>query len=139
MRTPGESYLPSQRDHTGTRLGSLDGWSDGHVVASDGRWVLALAPCRAYGWLGALLLLAAAIAIGAPPSCPAHHRPARHCKRVDALGAGNLTARVQVEGCDGVAELARSFVIGGDRVERLMSAQKGPALAGASHEAYARR
>jgi signal transduction histidine kinase len=52
---------------------------------------------------------------------------------VEALGAGDLTARVEVEGRDEVAKLARSFNRAADRIERLVNAQR-TMLAGASHE-----
>ena len=102
----------------------------------DGRWVLARwhRHHRAMGWLGALLLLAAAIAIGAYPLVRRiTGRLERLQARVDALGAGDLAARVQVEGCDEVAELARSFNRAAERIQRLVNAQK-TVLAGASHE-----
>ena len=41
--------------------------------------------------------------------------------------------RVEVEGCDEVAQLARSFNHAADRIERLVNAQR-TMLAGASHE-----
>jgi signal transduction histidine kinase len=121
---------------------STSGWvrsPGGPMIAlllPDGRWVLARwhRHHRAYGLLGALLLLAAAIAIGAYPVVRRiTGRVERLQARVDALGAGNLQARVQVEGCDEVAELARSFNRAAERIERLVNAQK-TVLAGASHE-----
>jgi signal transduction histidine kinase len=121
---------------------STSGWvrlPGGPMVAlllPDGRWVLARwhRHHRAYGLVGALLLLAAAIAIGAYPVVRRiTGRLERLQARVDALGAGNLQARVQVEGCDEVAELARSFNRAAERIERLVNAQK-TVLAGASHE-----
>ncbi|MEO8038122.1 MAG: HAMP domain-containing sensor histidine kinase [Betaproteobacteria bacterium] len=53
--------------------------------------------------------------------------------RVDALGAGDLSARVQVEGRDEVAELATSFNRAAGRIERLVGTQKS-LLANVSHE-----
>jgi signal transduction histidine kinase len=106
------------------------------LLLPDGRWVLARwhRHHRAYGLLGALLLLAAAIAIGAYPVVRRiTGRLERLQARVDALGAGHLQARVQVEGCDEVAELARSFNRAAERIERLVNAQK-TVLASASHE-----
>jgi signal transduction histidine kinase len=52
---------------------------------------------------------------------------------VDALAGGDLKARVQVEGQDEVAELARSFNRAAELIERLVGAQRSM-LAGASHE-----
>jgi signal transduction histidine kinase len=82
----------------------------------------------------ALGLLAVAIAIGAYPVVRRiTRRLERLHTRVEALGAGDLTARVEVEGCDEVASLARSFNQAVDRIERLVQAQR-TMLAGASHE-----
>lgn len=53
--------------------------------------------------------------------------------RVEALGHGDLSARVEVEGRDEVAELAASFNLAAERIERLVLAQKR-LLASASHE-----
>jgi signal transduction histidine kinase len=106
------------------------------LLLPDGRWVLARwhRHHRALGLLGALLLLAAAIAIGAYPVVRRiTGRLERLQARVDALGAGQLQARVQVEGSDEVADLARSFNRAAEHIERLVNAQK-TVLAGASHE-----
>jgi signal transduction histidine kinase len=106
------------------------------LLLPDGRWVLARwhRHHHALGLLGALLLLASAIAVGAYPVVRRiTGRLERLQARVDALGAGQLQARVQVEGCDEVADLARSFNRAAERIERLVNAQK-TVLAGASHE-----
>ena len=106
------------------------------LLLPDGRWALARwhRHHRAWGVLGALLLLASAIAVGAYPVVRRiTGRLERLQARVDALGAGQLQARVQVEGSDEVAELARSFNSAAERIERLVNAQK-TVLAGASHE-----
>jgi len=52
---------------------------------------------------------------------------------VDALGAGELSARVKVEGKDEVARLAESFNRAAARIEELVGAHKS-LLANASHE-----
>ncbi|NYE59234.1 signal transduction histidine kinase [Duganella sp. 1224] len=52
---------------------------------------------------------------------------------VEKLGAGDLTARVPVEGKDEVARLAQSFNRAADQIERLVGAHK-TLLANASHE-----
>jgi signal transduction histidine kinase len=52
---------------------------------------------------------------------------------VEALGAGELTARVKVEGRDEVARLAESFNRAAARIEALVGAHKS-LLANASHE-----
>jgi signal transduction histidine kinase len=52
---------------------------------------------------------------------------------VDALGAGDLSSRVEVEGNDEVANLASSFNQAAERIEKLVNAQR-TLLASASHE-----
>ena len=85
-------------------------------------------------WLGPLVLLAIAIAIGAWPLARGLTRRLERLQaRVDELGAGSLSARVDVEGKDEIARLARSFNRAADRIERLVDAQRH-ILAGASHE-----
>ena len=53
--------------------------------------------------------------------------------QVEALGAGDLAARIEIEGTDEVAALARSFNRTADRIEALVEAQRDT-LAAASHE-----
>ena len=52
---------------------------------------------------------------------------------VESLGAGDLSARVAVEGTDEVARLASSFNRAAGRIEQLVKANKA-LLANASHE-----
>lgn len=102
----------------------------------DGRLVVARwrPPHRLLALLGALGLLAIAIALGAYPIVRRMTRRLERLQtRVEALGAGDLTARVKVEGHDEVAKLASSFNRAADRIERLVNAQR-TMLAGASHE-----
>ena len=85
-------------------------------------------------WLGPLVLLAAAIAVGAWPLARGLTRRIERLQaQVDELGAGSLSARVEVEGKDEVARLAESFNRAAERIERLVDAQRH-ILAGASHE-----
>jgi len=82
----------------------------------------------------ALLLVALGIGIAAFPLV--RHltkRLERLQQGVDSLGAGNLGARVAVEGKDEVAQLARSFNRAADQIEQLVGAHK-TLLANASHE-----
>jgi signal transduction histidine kinase len=68
---------------------------------------------------------------------PVVRRTTRRLERlqtsVEALGAGDLAARVKVEGRDEVAALASSFNRSAERIERLVGAHKS-LLANASHE-----
>ena len=107
----------------------------------DGRWIAARLPRRErspplvpLGLVLTLGLLAIAVAVGAYPVV---RRATRRLERlqagVEALGAGDLAARVKVEGRDEVATLASSFNRSAERIERLVGAHK-TLLANASHE-----
>jgi len=118
------------------------GWTHGggggpriQLRLTDGRWLVVRAHHERHAsWLWKLLLLAIAVAIGAYPVVRRiTRRLERLQERVDQLGAGDLSARVAVQGNDEVAKLARSFNRAVDRVETLVEAQRG-ILAGASHE-----
>ena len=88
----------------------------------------------AIGFLAALGILAFAVAVGAwPLSRRLVRRLERLQGRVEALGAGDLAARVDVEGKDEVAALARSFNSAAERIQALVEAQRDT-LAAASHE-----
>ena len=111
------------------------------VPLADGRLVLVLfrpdrglAQTPAIGFLAALAVLALAVAIGAWPLA---RRLARRLERlqtrVEALGAGDLSTRVDVEGKDEIAALARSFNRAAERIQALVAAQRDT-LAAASHE-----
>jgi signal transduction histidine kinase len=81
-----------------------------------------------------LAVLAAAVAVGAWPLVRRlTGRLERLRARIDALGEGDLSARVEVEGRDEVAELAARFNRAAERIEGLVDAQR-MMLAGASHE-----
>jgi signal transduction histidine kinase len=132
--------LPAPRPGwTSSRWVALRG--PGHGVAlrlDDGRWLMAGTRVnRAAHLLGGavgLALIAVLIAVGAyPVARRITRRIERLQQRVDALGSGDLKARVEVEGRDEVADLARSFNRAAERIERLLGAQRGM-LAGASHE-----
>ncbi|MYM66504.1 HAMP domain-containing protein [Pseudoduganella sp. FT55W] len=82
----------------------------------------------------ALLLLALGLGVAAFPLV--RHltkRLERLQHGVEKLGAGDLTARVPVEGKDEVARLAQSFNRAADQIEQLVGAHK-TLLANASHE-----
>ena len=106
------------------------------LALPDGRWVVARAPHRhrPFGLLAALALLLSAIALGSYPLVRRiTGRLERLQARVEALGAGDLRARVQIEGRDEVADLARSFNRAAERIEKLVGTQRG-VLANVSHE-----
>lgn len=104
----------------------------------DGRWLVGqrirterrahLSPAAA------LALIALAIAAGAYPVV---RRLTRRLERlqvsVEALGAGQLSTRVTIQGEDEIARLAHSFNRSAERIEALVGAQR-TLLANASHE-----
>jgi signal transduction histidine kinase len=104
----------------------------------DGRWLVVRMPARhrpsglvLAAFLGAIAL---AVALGAWPIVRRlTGRLERLQHGVESLGAGDLTARVKVEGRDEVARLARSFNQAATRIEGLVDAHK-MLLANASHE-----
>lgn len=122
------------------RGGWLHAWGPpaGVIHLRDGRWLVARVRPEHRGagvsFFLFLVLLALAVGIGAYPVV---RRLTRRLERlqagVESLGAGNLSARVQVEGRDEVARLAESFNRAGGRIEALMGAHK-TLLANASHE-----
>jgi signal transduction histidine kinase len=119
-------------------------WLAGHggpawaIPLPDGRWIVARPPPRqghpvlsVIGFLGAIAL---AVAICAYPLVRRlTGRLERLQAKVDSLGAGELSARVTVEGKDEVARLAESFNRAAARIEELVGAQK-LLLANTSHE-----
>ena len=104
----------------------------------DGRWLVARQvrerPSPILWITGFLLLLAAAIAVGAWPVVRRLGSRIERLKAgVDQLGGGNLGARVKVEGRDEVAALAASFNRSAQRIEELVAAHR-LLLANCSHE-----
>ncbi len=134
-------HAPPECPVTGLKGGIVHARGSGFTVAiplPDRRWVVARhAPSSLHRALGGLLtlgLLALAIGVGAlPVARRLTRRLERLQSRVEALGAGELSSRVEVEGHDEVAQLARSFNRTADRIEHLVNAQR-TMLAGASHE-----
>jgi signal transduction histidine kinase len=104
----------------------------------DGRWLVARLPFsqRPSAALLATFLgsIALAVALGARPVVRRlTGRLERLQRGVESLGAGDLRARVKVEGRDEVAQLAQSFNQAAARIETLVDAHK-MLLANASHE-----
>ena len=102
----------------------------------DGRWLVArdARAGRRAGWPFGLALLALTVAVGAYPLARRiTRRLERLRERVEALGGGDLGARVEVEGRDEVADLALSFNRAAERIERLVEGQR-TMFASASHE-----
>jgi signal transduction histidine kinase len=136
LASVGEPLPTPSPDRTGS--GWIHSRGSGAAAAfrlPDGRWLVARHQHRSGAqvlWL--LGLLAAAIAVGSYPIARRiTRRLERLQSRVDELGAGDLSARVEVEGDDEVASLARSFNRAAGQIERSINAQRHT-LASASHE-----
>ena len=123
------------------RSGWLRQWGGppaGAIHLPDGRWLVARVPHDHWrpgvGLFFALALITLAVGVGAYPVV---RRLTARLERlqagVESLGAGDLAARVKVEGNDEVARLAESFNLAAGRIEELVSAHKS-LLANASHE-----
>ncbi|MEB4590826.1 ATP-binding protein [Candidatus Thiothrix sp. Deng01] len=81
-----------------------------------------------------LAVAALVVSLGAYPiSRRLTYRLERLKRGVDALGEGNLSVRVKVEGCDEVAALAASFNRSAIRIQALLASHR-QLLANASHE-----
>jgi signal transduction histidine kinase len=104
---------------------------------ADGRWLAARVPHHRRGpgfGLFALALILLAVGVGAYPVVRRLTQRLERLQRgVEALGAGELSARVKVEGKDEVARLAESFNRAAAQIEQLVGAHKA-LLANASHE-----
>ena len=110
----------------------------GVIHLRDGRWLVGRVRPEHRPAGGPLFLmlgvLALAVGVGAYPVV---RRLTTRLERlhagVESLGAGNLSARVPIEGRDEVARLAESFNRAAGRIEELVGAHK-TLLANASHE-----
>jgi signal transduction histidine kinase len=129
---------PAGKPHDGT--GMMMAWDHGpihYVPLADGRWLAASVPIGAHArfiFHVMLTLLAVAIGIAAFPIVRQISRRLERLQQgVESLGAGDLTARVAVEGRDEVARLAESFNRAAGRIEQLVQGHKS-LLANASHE-----
>ena len=128
---------PSRRRSRGGWVSGAGGpaWS---LALPDGRWLVARPPHSHRGPGLRLLIFLGAIALAvALCAYPVVRGLTRRLERlqsgVETLGAGDLSARVKVEGRDEVARLAQSFNSAATRIEELVSAHR-LLLANASHE-----
>ena len=110
------------------------------VRLSDGRWLVAARPeaerglLHHFGWLLALFGIAGAVGVSAYPVVRRLTRGLEQLESsVEALGAGDLSARVTISGRDEVARLGRKFNQAAERIEQLIASNKS-LLANASHE-----
>ncbi|HZR70394.1 MAG TPA: HAMP domain-containing sensor histidine kinase [Burkholderiales bacterium] len=133
---------PVPRPGPGRQAGGWIPGPDGRhawaIALPDGRTLIARLPRpRPNPMLGLFFILGLitlGVAVGAYPVV-------RHLTRrlerlqasVEALGAGDLSARVPVDGADEVSALATSFNRAAERIEQLVAAHK-TMLANASHE-----
>ena len=109
------------------------------LALPDGRWLVADAhdappfePLLNLVFL--LIVVAVCVGIGVYPlSRRLTRRLETLSQGVDRIGSGDLNARVDVEGQDEVAQLARKFNSAADKIEQLVAAHK-LLLANASHE-----
>jgi len=128
---------PSGGNHSGGFLRTPAGPAVS-IRLPDGRWLVARLPLQRRPsalvfavFLGAIALV---VAIGALPVVRRlTGRLERLQRGVESLGAGDLQARVKVEGRDEVARLAQSFNQAAARIESLVDTHK-VLLAHASHE-----
>ncbi|MFN0305034.1 MAG: sensor histidine kinase [Burkholderiales bacterium] len=137
LATVGEPLRPSFAERGGW-FHHWDGPPTWAVRLSDGRWLEARVPREhrrpGLGLFLALALLALAVGVGAYPVVRRLTlRLERLQASVESLGAGDLSARVKVEGNDEVARLADSFNRATKRIEQLVGAHK-TLLANTSHE-----
>ena len=134
------SSLPAP-DTVRERSGWLRRWGGppaGAIHLPDGRWLVARGRHDrhrpVFGFFLMLALVAMAVGVGAYPVVRRlTGRLERLQAGVESLGAGDLSARVKVEGRDEVARLAESFNRAADRIDQLVRAHKS-LLANASHE-----
>ena len=104
------------------------------VALADGRTLAVWARWNHHGLLAILGVFFGLLALGSIPLARGLTRRLAVLERAFvALGAGRLSTRVEVQGGDEVAQLARRFNASAERIERLVEAQRH-ALRGASHE-----
>ena len=130
--------MPSARHLNSITVGHRQGSTLPSVRLADGRLLVASVPIG-FGITRLnfhLLVIFAVLAIGVaafPIVRQLTGRLERLQRGVDSLGAGNLGARVAVEGHDEIARLAESFNRAATQIEQLIHANRS-LLANASHE-----
>jgi two-component system, OmpR family, sensor histidine kinase RstB len=130
--------LPGTRRYGPIAMAHWDGNAISVIHLRDGRLLLArvrlgTGSSRLFFHL-MLVLLVAAIGVAAYPIARQLTRRLERLQRgVESLGAGDLSARVAVEGRDEVARLAESFNRAASQIEQLVRAHQA-LLANASHE-----
>ena len=128
--------VPSPRRASGGWLYGAGGraWA---IRLPDDRWIVARAAGRHPPVLGVVIFLGSIALMIALCAYPLVRRLTRRLERlqagVESLGAGDLGARVEVQGKDEVARLAASFNRSAERIEELVASHK-LLLANASHE-----
>ncbi|MGO4686236.1 ATP-binding protein [Hyphomicrobium sp. 2TAF46] len=107
------------------------------ILLSNGSWIEVRGFSPAQELYGKVKLFVPLCVLIAVLCYPVVRRLTRRLERlqssVEALGSGDLTARVRVEGCDEVARLAQSFNSAAEQIEQLVEAHK-LLLANVSHE-----
>lgn len=135
----GRALPAPEADRTSTGwMRAPDGRHAWAISLPDGRWLVAALPRgRPDPMLGlyfVLGLIVLGVAVGAYPVVRGLTRRLERLQAsVESLGAGNLAARVKVEGADEVSALATSFNRAAQHIEQLVGAHKR-LLANASHE-----
>jgi signal transduction histidine kinase len=130
--------LPGTRRYGPIAMAHWDGNAISVIHLRDGRLLVArvrlgTGSSRLFFHL-MLVLLVAAIGVAAYPIARQLTRRLERLQRgVESLGAGDLSARVAVEGRDEVARLAESFNRAASQIEQLVRAHQA-LLANASHE-----
>jgi signal transduction histidine kinase len=129
---------PHGMRHDSTGGASWDPGPVFYVHLADGRWLAANVPIayahQRFVFHGVLALLALTVGVAAFPIVRQITRRLERLQRgVESLGAGDLEARVAVEGHDEVAQLAESFNRAAGQIELLVQGHKA-LLANASHE-----
>jgi signal transduction histidine kinase len=130
--------FPGERHHDVMGMFRWDHGPVSYVRLTDGRWLVASVPlgdgrARAASHL-MLVLQALAIGVAAYPIVRQISRRLERLQQgVESLGAGDLAARVAVEGHDEVAQLANSFNRAATQIEQLVNSHKS-LLANTSHE-----